>query len=128
MPQRVCLISGPDTFPGKEMSLTYRQRASTSPTSDNNGQPKKNGTVKTRACADGRKQRLYISKEESTSPTIHLESILITFLINAAEGRDIATADITGAYLFVSMKDFVLIKLVGKSVEIMCETNPTYLE
>ena len=83
--------------------------------------------MKTRACVHGRKI-LYINKTESTSPTVHLESILITLLIDAAEGRDIATADIARAYLFANMKDFVLIKTIGKYVDIMCEMSATYLE
>ena len=36
-------------------------------------------------------------------------------LIDAVAGRDIATANITVAYLFPNMKDFVQIRLVGKS-------------
>jgi len=87
---------------------------------------KRNGTVKGRACADGRKQRLYVSKDESTSPTVQLESILMSLMIDALEMRDVATCDIVGAYLFANMKDFVLIKLTGESVKIMCETNPNY--
>ena len=31
---------------------------------------KRDGRVKARACADGRKQRKYISKEEVSSPTM----------------------------------------------------------
>ena len=87
---------------------------------------KRNGTVKGRVCADGSVQRRYVSKEDSSSPTVQLESLILTLLIDAVEGRDVATADIAGAYLFADMKDFVLIKLSGQSVRIMCETNPTY--
>ena len=37
---------------------------------------KRCGKIKGRACADGRKQRRYISKEDSTSPTVHLENFI----------------------------------------------------
>ena len=39
---------------------------------------KRCGKIKGRACADGRKERRYITKEESTSPTIHLESLMLS--------------------------------------------------
>ena len=87
---------------------------------------KRNGTVKGRACANGRKQHLYVSKDKLTSPTVQLESILMSLMIDISELQDIATCDIVGAYLFANMKDFVLIKLTGESVKIMCKTNPSY--
>ena len=89
---------------------------------------KRNGTVKGRACADGRKQRMYVSKDDSTSPAVQLESILMSLMIDALERRDVATCDIVGAYLFAEMDEFVLIRLTGESVKIMCEINPTYNE
>jgi len=87
---------------------------------------KRNGTVKGRACADGRKQRLYISKDEATSPAVQLESILMSLMIDAVDKRDVATCDIVGAYLFATMDEFILIRLTGESVDIMCDTNPDY--
>jgi len=89
---------------------------------------KRSGKLKTRACADGRKQRLYIKKEDASSPAIHLESLLLTMIVDAHEGRDVATADISGAYLLADMKDYVLVRLEGESAEIMCKVDPTYLK
>ena len=54
----------------------------------------KNGTIKARQCADGRKQRPFMLKEDSTSPTITTESIFITSVINAKENRDVAIVDL----------------------------------
>ena len=39
---------------------------------------KRCGTIKTRGCADGRKQRDKITKQESASPTVATESVFIT--------------------------------------------------
>jgi hypothetical protein len=47
-------------------------------------------------------------------------------MIDAKERRDVATADVEGAYLHADMKDFVLLKLVGEAVDIMCQVNPKY--
>ena len=71
---------------------------------------KHDGKIKGRACADGRKQRQYISKDEVSSPTVKLESLMITLLIDATEKRDVAMADIVGAYLLANMDDYVLVK------------------
>ena len=60
---------------------------------------KRSGVLKGRSCVGGRSQPAYISKEEAASPTTALESLLITLLINAWEERDVATADVVGAYL-----------------------------
>jgi hypothetical protein len=47
-------------------------------------------------------------------------------MIDAKEHRDVATADVEGAYLHADMEDFVLLKLVGEAVDIMCQVNPKY--
>ena len=82
--------------------------------------------VKDRACADSKKQRRYISKEEASSPMIQMESLFLSLLINAKEGRDIATADVVGVYLLTEMEDNTLVKLTGESVDIMCKVNDKY--
>ena len=87
---------------------------------------KRCGKIKGRAVADGRKQRKYIGKEESTSPTIHLQSLLLSLMIDAFEKRDAGTADIAGAYLLADMKGFVLVRLTGESVEVMCKCDAEY--
>ena len=60
---------------------------------------KRNGTIKGRGCADGRKQREWMSKEDTTSPTISNEALMLSCMIDAMEGRDVATADIPGAFM-----------------------------
>ena len=60
---------------------------------------KRCGKVKCRGCADGRKQREFISKEEAPSPTVSTPALMTTCLIDAIEGRNVATADIPRAFL-----------------------------
>jgi hypothetical protein len=52
---------------------------------------KRSGKIKGRGCADGRKQREYLSKEEVSSPTVAIESVLLTCVIDALKTRDVAT-------------------------------------
>ena len=52
----------------------------------------------------------------------------MSLIIDAHEGRDVAIADVVGAYLKAKMEDYVLVKLVGKEVEIMCKVSDKYKE
>jgi hypothetical protein len=66
------------------------------------------------------------TKEETTSPTVSTDALMISLMIDAKERRDVATADVKGADSHTDMEDFVLSKLVGKAVNIMCQVNPKY--
>ena len=87
---------------------------------------KRCGKVKGRACANGKKQRSYIKKEDVTSPTVSLDSLLLSLAIDAMEGRDVATADVAGAYLKTKMEDLVIVKVKGKSADMMMQVNPNF--
>ena len=89
---------------------------------------KRTGALKGRTCADGRPQRSGYTKEETASPTMSTDALLLSLLIDAKEERDVATADVVGAYLNADMEDFVLMRLVGDAVDILCTVNPMYLE
>jgi hypothetical protein len=44
----------------------------------------------------------------------------------AMEGRDVAIADVVGAYLHAMMDDFVAMKIIGREAELMCELYPEW--
>ena len=89
---------------------------------------KHNGRLKGRSVADGHPQRELYTKDETSFPTATPETVLLTALIDAVEDRHVAVADVTGAYLNADMDDFVLIRLLGDDVDMMCNANPTYAE
>ena len=91
---------------------------------------KRCGKIKGRTCADGRPQRAYVPREEASSPTIYLESLMASLLIDAHEERDVAIFDVPGAYLHAELppEKFVLLKIEGAFVNIMCDVNPEYKE
>ena len=65
------------------------------------------------------------------SPTAALESLIVTLLVDAYEGRDVGIFDIPGAYLQAKLapkpnNERVLMKLAGAFVDIMCEVNPEH--
>ena len=71
---------------------------------------KKNNNEKTvKGCLvyDGSKTRDWISREDAASPTVHMESILLTTVIDAKENRDIMTADIPNAFIQAQMLKYL---------------------
>eukprot|EP00957_Ditylum_brightwellii_P115640 8820673-Ditylum_brightwellii.AAC.1 len=68
---------------------------------------KRSGEVKGRGCADGRKQRVYKTKEEAHAPTVSTEAMFLTAIIDAMEGRDVAIVDIPGAFTQAKIDELV---------------------
>ena len=87
---------------------------------------KRCGKVKARGCADGRKQRLYKTKEETSSPTMNIEALFITCIIDALEGREVMTCDIPGAFMQSEMDELVHMKLEGEIALLLIRLDPTY--
>ena len=56
-------------------------------------------TVKGRMVAGGDKQCGYIPKEEAASPTMSLESVLLTTVIDVQEGQDNAICNVPNAFI-----------------------------
>ena len=55
--------------------------------------------MKGRGCANGRPQREYITKEESSSPTMSLYAPMGLCVMDVMEGRKVITVNILGAFL-----------------------------
>ena len=81
-------------------------------------------TVKGRACADGRKQRLWTNKEDVSSPTIAFEALLYTLMIDAMEERDVATIDLPGHFLQTDMDELLILKIQGAIAKLLVEMDP----
>ena len=82
------------TFVAKQMSdLTTEQRGKILP-SHMFVVKKRDGVTKARIVADGNQQRGHVTKEESSSPTVSTESVLLTSNVDAHEGREVAVIDI----------------------------------
>jgi hypothetical protein len=82
------------------------------------------GKIKGRGCAHGRKQREYLTKEETGSPTVAIESVMLSCTIDAHEGRNVATADIPGAFMQTDMDGTVHMMLEGKMAELLARLDP----
>jgi len=75
---------------------------------------KRDGILKGRTYADGRQQRGYKSKAETASPTTHTDSVLLTAMVDAYEQRDVAVADVVGAYLNAFINELLYLKLTDE--------------
>lgn len=86
---------------------------------------KRDGTIKGRGCADGRKQPGNIQKIEASSPTISTEAVLLIAAIAAKENRDVATMDVPGAFLQTDLEgEKMQIKLEGRMAELLAIIDP----
>lgn len=95
---------------------------------------KRDGRIKARTCANGSVQREWITKEESSSPTVTLEALMLSAAIDAMEGREVAVVDIPNAFIQTEYEkvgkdeDMAVVKFRGKLAEILVEIDPSYAE
>jgi hypothetical protein len=87
---------------------------------------KRDKTVKGRMVYNSKPTREWLSREDSTSPTAALESIMLTAIVDAKEGRDVMTCDIPDAFIQTKLPDikdgdkrFVSMKITGVLVDLL---------
>jgi hypothetical protein len=66
---------------------------------------KRDGKIKARKVVDSNKQRDYITKEDVSSPTVSAEAVMLTCVIDAVEGRDVAIIDVPNAFVQTVVED-----------------------
>ena len=82
-------------------------------------------TIKGRGCADGRKQRVYKTKQETSSPTVRTESLLLSCVIDAKERRNVITCDVPGAFMQVDIDEVVHVRFEGAMVDMLVSVAPS---
>jgi hypothetical protein len=84
------------------------------------------GRIKGGGCIDGRKQRLWKNKEDTTSPTVSIEALLLSCMIDAREERDGATIDIIPvAFMQAFIDELVHVKFDGELIDLICQVDPS---
>ena len=91
---------------------------------------KRTSDIKARGCANGRPQREFISKDESSSPTVSTYALFISCAMDAMEGRQVVTCDIPGAFLQADWPEDnnCYLKFEGLMVKMICEIDLNYLK
>jgi hypothetical protein len=85
------------------------------------------GQIKACKVAGGNKQRDLISKENASSPTVAMESVLLTSLVEAQENRDVAIVDIPNAFIQTGMEDDedkVVMRIRGHMADVLMKVAP----
>jgi hypothetical protein len=83
--------------------------------------------IKGRTVAGGNNQQDYSSKEDTSSPTVAMESVVLSCIIDAEEERDAAVVDIPNAFVYTRVEndnDMASIKIRGILVDILVEIAP----
>jgi hypothetical protein len=80
--------------------------------------------IKGQGCANGRKQQAYTSKEDASLPTVSIEALMLSCVINAKEKRDVTTVNIPGAFMQANMDTLVHIRLEGTMAELLVKLDP----
>ena len=84
---------------------------------------KRCGKIKGRGCADGWKQRAYITKEESTVPTVSAEAVFLTAVIDVMEGQSVVVLDVPGAFMQAKIDELVHVRFTGAMVTLLLEID-----
>ena len=79
------------------------------------------GKIKGHGCADGHKQRAYITKEDSTAPTVSTEAVSLTAVIDAMEGQNVVALDVPGAFMQGKIDELVHVRFTGAMVTLLLE-------
>ena len=79
---------------------------------------------------NGKPTRKWLSRDETASPTVALESTFLTGIIDAKEGRDIMTCDVPNAFIQAEIptpekgEDRIIMKITGVLADLMVEIAP----
>jgi hypothetical protein len=90
--------------------------------------------IKARHCANGSTQQSYMQRKEVSSPTVSTESTMLTAVIEAKEGRDVATCDIPNAFFQTKVEELdkqgnsIIMKIRGVLVELLVRIVPEFEE
>jgi hypothetical protein len=88
---------------------------------------KRDGRIKAQAVADGCTQKRNL-EEETYSPTVRLESIMLSTLIDAHESHHVRTVDIKGAFLRAKVPEDMkrIVKMEGDLVILLNQLNDNF--
>lgn len=77
------------------------------------------GRIKGHGCADGWKQHVYKTKEETSAPTVSVESLFLSCAIDGKEERKTVTCNIPGAFMQADIDEVIHIHLEGPLAKLL---------
>jgi hypothetical protein len=91
---------------------------------------KRDKSIKGQMVYNGKPTCEWMSREDSTSPTAALESVMLTAIVYAKEGRDVMTCDIPNAFIQTKLPNIedgderVIMKITGVLVDLLVDISP----
>ena len=86
---------------------------------------KRLGKINGRGCADGRKPHKYLIKDYTRAPTVAMEALFLTCLIDAMDHHEVVTLDIHGAFMQADTEgETVHMKLEVKMADLLTKLDP----
>jgi hypothetical protein len=91
---------------------------------------KRDATIKGSMVANGKPSREWLHQDDSASPTASLESLLLTAIVDAHEGRDVMSGDVPNAFIQTEMPPtdegaaLIMIKITGPLVAMLVQLAP----
>ncbi len=116
-----------NTFIPKQYSQLTNDEKTKVPESHMFVNKKRTGETKARLVGGGNKHRDYLTKEDSSSPTVATKSVLLTLVVDADEKQDVAIVDIPNAFIQTGVedkKDQVIIQIRGVVVDWLTKIAP----
>ena len=84
--------------------------------------------IKGRRCSDGRNQRIYKTKEETISPTVATDSMLLSCVIDAKDNWYIVTWNIPGLFMQSDMYEMICFILNSTFYMLLTQVGQTNIE
>ena len=90
---------------------------------------KRDDSIKGRCVCNGKPTREWLGREETASPTAHLESIYLSAVIDAYEGRDVMTGNVPNAFIQTPIErkvgeEKIVMKITGVLADILVNDVP----
>ena len=89
----------------------------------------RDGTIKCRKMAGGNKKMEFISKEDSSSPTVTTKAMLLSCIIDAEEEREVYIIDTPNAFIQTQVdnkNEMAVIKIIGVLVDLIPDIDPQF--
>jgi hypothetical protein len=69
--------------------------------------------------------RVYKTKADTSSPTVSIEALLLSCMMDALEERDITTCGIPGAFMQADIDEEIPVKFDDELIDLLLKVDPT---
>jgi hypothetical protein len=73
-------------------------------------------------------QQIYKSKQEISTPTVSIKSVLLSCTIDAKEVHDVATCNVPGAFMQTDIDELIHVRMDGELAKLLSKIDPGLFE